>query len=271
MDRPVITHSKPFRAALTAGRRAARPCLSWASGRHWRRSGPAADPLRGSPAAALAGADRGRGARSRRAGHERFRGGCVGSAARARRVAAPEIRSAGHGPAVKANLRPDAGRSAGVVVAFDPVRFTSRAILDSADITAMRTAAIAAVAARRLARPGDHSVAVIGAGPVGRHSLAALAAASSDVSDVRLWSRRPGPRTSTPPACRTRCGCASQSREAVAGPTWSLTATPSREPLLQAADLTPGALVLAMGADTAREAGAGRGCAAGRARWWLTY
>ena len=63
---------------------------------------------------------------------------------------------------VKANLRPDAGSSAGVVLAFDPVRFTLRAILDSADITAMRTAAMAAVAARRLARAGDHSVAVIG-------------------------------------------------------------------------------------------------------------
>lgn len=75
---------------------------------------------------------------------------------------------------VKANLRPDAGTSDGVVLAFDPVRFTLRAILDSADITAMRTAAMAAVAARRLARAGDHSVAVVGAGPVGRHSLAAL-------------------------------------------------------------------------------------------------
>jgi hypothetical protein len=49
---------------------------------------------------------------------------------------------------VKANLRPEAGGAAGLVVAFDPVRYTVRAVLDSADITAMRTGAIAAVAAR---------------------------------------------------------------------------------------------------------------------------
>jgi ornithine cyclodeaminase/alanine dehydrogenase-like protein (mu-crystallin family) len=76
---------------------------------------------------------------------------------------------------VKANLRPDAGSSAGLVLAFDPVRFALRAILDSADITAMRTAAIAAVAARRLAGPGGHIVAVIGTGPVGRESLGCVA------------------------------------------------------------------------------------------------
>jgi hypothetical protein len=37
--------------------------------------------------------------------------------------------------AVKANMRPDAGSSAGVIVAFDPLRFTVRAVMDSADLT----------------------------------------------------------------------------------------------------------------------------------------
>ena len=76
---------------------------------------------------------------------------------------------------VKANLRPEAGSSAGLIVALDPVKFAVRAVLDSADITAMRTGAIAAVAARQLARPGRHTLAVIGAGPVSRQALAALA------------------------------------------------------------------------------------------------
>jgi ornithine cyclodeaminase/alanine dehydrogenase-like protein (mu-crystallin family) len=44
---------------------------------------------------------------------------------------------------------PDAGQAAGVILAFDPVASTLRALLDSADITAMRTAAVAAVAARQ--------------------------------------------------------------------------------------------------------------------------
>ena len=93
--------------------------------------------------------------------------------------------------AVKANLRPEAGSSAGLIVAFDPVQFTVRAVLDSADITAMRTAAIAAVAARRLGRPGPVSLAVIGAGPVARHAVSALAQVA-DVGEVRVVESQPG-------------------------------------------------------------------------------
>lgn len=49
---------------------------------------------------------------------------------------------------VKANMRPDAGDSSGVVLAFDPVQYTLRAILDSADITAMQTTPAISVAAQ---------------------------------------------------------------------------------------------------------------------------
>ena len=159
---------------------------------------------------------------------------------------------------VKANVRPDVGSSAGVVLAFDPVLFTLRAILDSADITAMRTAAIAAVAARRLARPGEHTVAVMGTGPVGRQSLAALSQVLP-VSDVRLWSRD---RENADEVAATLPGSVSvyeSAAGAAAGADIVLTATPSREPLLQATDLAPGALVLAMGADSRgkRELGEG--------------
>jgi ornithine cyclodeaminase/alanine dehydrogenase-like protein (mu-crystallin family) len=150
---------------------------------------------------------------------------------------------------VKANLRPDAGNSAGVVLAFDPVRHVLRAILDSADITAMRTAAIAAVAARRLAGPGPHVVAVLGTGPVGRHSLTALQQVVP-VDSARLWSRTrasAGELAAMFPGPVTVHGSAA---EAATGAGIVVTATPAREPLLGAADLAPGALVLAMGADT---------------------
>lgn len=114
-----------------------------------------------------------------------------------------------------------------MIVAFDPVRFTLRAVLDSADVTAMRTASIAAVAARRRAGPGPHSVAVIGTGPIGRHSLAAL-----DVREIRLWSRersRAGQFAATLQLPASVCGSPD---EAAAGAGVVLTATPSREPLL---------------------------------------
>jgi ornithine cyclodeaminase/alanine dehydrogenase-like protein (mu-crystallin family) len=107
---------------------------------------------------------------------------------------------------VKANLRPEAGGAAGLVVAFDPDRYTVRAVLDSADITAMRTGAIAAVAARQLAGPGPRRLALLGAGPVARQSLAALSQVV-ELEQVRVWSRsekflieRPGRPRSVP--CR---------------------------------------------------------------------
>jgi ornithine cyclodeaminase/alanine dehydrogenase-like protein (mu-crystallin family) len=159
---------------------------------------------------------------------------------------------------VKANMRPDVGSSAGVVLAFDPVHFTLRAILDSADITAMRTAAIAAVAARRLARPGASALAVVGLGPVGRHSLTALSHVLS-IGDVRLWSRN---RARADDLAATVPGSATVHQsvaDAVAGADIVLTATPSREPLLREGDLGPDTLVLAMGADSRgkRELGEG--------------
>ncbi len=117
----------------------------------------------------------------------------------------------------------------------------------------MRTAAIAAVAARHLSRPGRRSVAVIGAGPVARQSLAALRNVL-EVNDVRLWSRnREHAEQAAAQLSAQLSGpvtvCAAPG-DAAAGADIVITATPSREPLLQAGSLAPGALVLAMGADT---------------------
>jgi ornithine cyclodeaminase/alanine dehydrogenase-like protein (mu-crystallin family) len=160
--------------------------------------------------------------------------------------------------AVKANMRPDDGSSAGLIIAFDPVQFTVRAVMDSADITAMRTAAIAAVAARRLARPGRQSLAVIGAGPVGRHALNALLQVL-EVSEVRWWSRTAGRVEHAAAGLEMPVTACASPAEAAAGASIVLTATPSRQALLTAADLSTTALVLAMGADSSgkRELGTG--------------
>jgi ornithine cyclodeaminase/alanine dehydrogenase-like protein (mu-crystallin family) len=159
---------------------------------------------------------------------------------------------------VKANLRPASGGAAGLIVAFDPAAATVRAVLDSADLTAMRTGAIAAVAARELAGPGPHSLAVLGAGPVARQALAALSHVV-DISAVRVWSRDSSRAaqfslTKTPPVTLS-----SSPGQAVAGAGIVLTATPAQRPLVTGADLDAHALVLAMGADTRgkRELGEG--------------
>jgi len=149
---------------------------------------------------------------------------------------------------VKANLRPQAGGAAGLVMAFDPASYTVRAVLDSADITAMRTGAMAAVAARRLAGPGPHVLAMIGAGPVARQSLAALSEVV-ELEQVRVWSRTPD-RSEEIFFGTTMATAVGSVQQAVAGAGLVLTATPAREPLIAAADLDGQALVLAMGADT---------------------
>ncbi len=150
---------------------------------------------------------------------------------------------------VKANLRPQAGSSAGLIVAFDPVTFTVRAVLDSADITAMRTGATAAVAARQLASAGRHTVALIGAGPVSSQSLAALSAVL-EIGEVRVWSRDRARAEQLAASAATQAGVYGTPDEAAAGATIILTATPSRQPLITAAELAADALILAMGADT---------------------
>jgi ornithine cyclodeaminase/alanine dehydrogenase-like protein (mu-crystallin family) len=150
---------------------------------------------------------------------------------------------------VKANLRPEAGSSAGLIVALDPVKFAVRAVLDSADITAMRTGAIAAVAARQLARPGQHTLAVIGAGPVSRQALAALAQVL-EIGEIRLWSRDRARAEQLAASLATPAAVYGTPDEAAAGAGIVLTATPSRQPLLTAAKLAADAVILAMGADT---------------------
>jgi ornithine cyclodeaminase/alanine dehydrogenase-like protein (mu-crystallin family) len=149
---------------------------------------------------------------------------------------------------VKANLRPEAGGAAGLIVAFDPVGCTVRAVLDSADITAARTGAIAAVAARALAGPGPRRLALLGAGPVARQSLAALSQVV-ELEQVRVWSRDQG-RSEKISFGTARAIAVGSVPQAVAGADIVLTATPAREPLVTGADLGDHALILAMGADT---------------------
>jgi ornithine cyclodeaminase/alanine dehydrogenase-like protein (mu-crystallin family) len=161
---------------------------------------------------------------------------------------------------LKANLRPDAGSSDGAILVFDHAAGTLRAVLASGDLTARRTAAIAAVAAEALGAGADAAVAVVGAGP--------LASAVQEVldhrgigRDLRVWSRSPERARALAAAGTGRNdvrACATV-REAVEGADVVVTCTPAREPLLVGEDLLPDALVLAMGADTPgkRELGEG--------------
>jgi ornithine cyclodeaminase/alanine dehydrogenase-like protein (mu-crystallin family) len=152
---------------------------------------------------------------------------------------------------VKANLRPDGERAFGVLLVFDHRERTLRAILDSGDVTAIRTAATALVAAQALGARDGATVAMVGAGPVGCRIAEALPHIMKPAS-LRLWSRDAEPAAelvATIPA-----GIPHQlfetAAEAVAGADVVFTCTPSRTPLLSAADLREDALVIAIGADS---------------------
>jgi len=118
------------------------------------------------------------------------------------------------------------------------------AVLDGRLITEMRTAAVSAAVARRVAPPAAQVLALLGSGVQAKAHLEALAAVR-DFSEVRVWSR-------TPEHARRFAAehgaIATDAASAVADADVVVTATTAIEPFLKGTWLKPGALVLAVGA-----------------------
>ncbi len=152
---------------------------------------------------------------------------------------------------VKANLRPDRGTASGAILVFDHAQQQLRAIVASADLTAMRTGAIAAVAAKALVHGEAPIVAIIGAGPVARQVNDAVMQVLTP-GEVRIWSRSIQRAHALVDDLGSMCHRILPSvAEAVHGADLIVTCTPAREPLVRDSDLLPTGVVLAMGADTA--------------------
>lgn len=85
---------------------------------------------------------------------------------------------------------PAAGRPAiqGFVALFDPVTGAPAALVDGAEITAMRTAAASALATRLLARPEARSLGMIGCGAQAVSHVQAISLVR-DIEEVRVWGR----------------------------------------------------------------------------------
>lgn len=105
-----------------------------------------------------------------------------------------------------------------------------RALLNASPITAIRTAAVSAVATRALARPGARTVAILGTGVQGKAHAAALRAVL-DEPEIRLVGRD-----------------VREAEEAVRGADVVCTCTTSAEPVVRRDWLTPGTHVNAVGA-----------------------
>ena len=146
----------------------------------------------------------------------------------------------------------------GMVVLFDSTTGVPSAfLLDGGLITDVRTGAAGGVAARRLAPDVVGTVAVLGTGLQARQQIEALACVRPGFGEVRVWGRSgEHARTcardlqahpSTPSGCVV--SVAGSPQAAVEGADVVITCTASREPIVRATWIGPGAHVTAVGAD----------------------
>jgi alanine dehydrogenase len=85
--------------------------------------------------------------------------------------------------------RPPLATHLATIALYDRATGACRAFMDGTHVTAMRTAAAAALAARELARPDASSLLVVGGGVQARWHLEALPLVR-EFADVSVWARR---------------------------------------------------------------------------------
>jgi ornithine cyclodeaminase/alanine dehydrogenase-like protein (mu-crystallin family) len=140
----------------------------------------------------------------------------------------------------------------GVVTLFDGEDGSPLAVLDSMEITALRTAAATAVAARYLAREGAATLTVCGCGTQAAYQIRALASVRP-IQRVLLYDRDPdraprladGLSASPGPTATVAPDLAAALRNAEI----VVTCTPSKQPLVRLNDVSPGTFVAGVGAD----------------------
>lgn len=150
-----------------------------------------------------------------------------------------------------ANIGTEFDLHQGVVLLFDAEHGRLRAIVDATAVTAIRTAAVTAVATRLLARPDAHDLAIIGAGTQARTHLEALMAVR-DIRRVRVFSlplegaRCFALRESERHGIRVEA--ADSAEAAVRGADIICTVTTSKDPVVMGRWISPGTHINAIGA-----------------------
>lgn len=139
----------------------------------------------------------------------------------------------------------------GAVALFDAKTGELLAVVDGRAITAVRTAAVSAVATRALAREDSAVLAILGTGEQAESHLEAMLQVRR-IRQVRVWSRTPGKAQQFAEREGARHGveltAASSVREAVADADIICTVTASTEPVLNGAWVRPGTHINAVGA-----------------------
>lgn len=142
----------------------------------------------------------------------------------------------------------------GAVMLFDPERGTLTAVVEAGEVTAIRTAAVSAVATRLLAKPDAGDLAILGSGVQARQHLEAMAEVRS-LRRVRVWSPTAENREAFARRHSGRFGAsvesASSAQEAVEGADLICTTTFAKEPILMGDWIAPGAHINAVGSSVA--------------------
>jgi alanine dehydrogenase len=141
-----------------------------------------------------------------------------------------------------------------MIILVDPRTGAPEAIMGGAWITALRTGAAGAVAAKYLANPDPKTVGVVGAGMQARTQLMGLQLVFGTIEEVRVWDRDKEAAVKYAEEMKTKGEQESiypveSVRNAVQGADIIVTATPSREPLVSAEWVDEGTHINCIGAD----------------------
>jgi ornithine cyclodeaminase len=139
----------------------------------------------------------------------------------------------------------------GGVMIFDPVNGSPLALCEAGAITAVRTAAVSAIATDRLAGKDATVLAILGAGTQARSHIEAMLAVRP-IEHIRMWSRTPATTeriaAESSEIHEVPIEVANDVTSAVADADIVCTTTSAREPVLFAEMLEPGMHINAVGA-----------------------
>jgi ornithine cyclodeaminase/alanine dehydrogenase-like protein (mu-crystallin family) len=159
---------------------------------------------------------------------------------------------------INANFPGNPGRSGlptiqGVLVLFDAANGVPLAIMDSAEITRLRTAAASAVAAKYLALDGANTLTICGCGLQARSHLDAIGAVRP-LARVFAYDVDPNRARRFAEEARSALGidvsAVTSVREGSLQSSMIATCTPSRTPIIGIDDVAPGTFIAAVGADS---------------------
>jgi ornithine cyclodeaminase len=155
------------------------------------------------------------------------------------------------------NKPPQYSSHLGIVLLFEVEHGQPVAMLDAAEITAIRTAAASGLATRLLARPDASDLAILGAGEQASGHLAAMLCVRT-LRRIRVWGRDPRKAADFAQAEGARHGVtievAATARAAVTGADIICTVTKAREPILLGEWIEPGVHLNVVGSSVATTA-----------------